>query len=159
MTRIRLNPSLLGYRHAMADLVDELRSEKTGSGAKPAVPQGSRKRPQRKDRSALASMKAGLLTSPAILLLDASGYDGQVSDIIQINTCDEFGVEAVHVSIRDAQGNVIEKEYALENPDFTGHWVFFASVSVPAGTRLTISAKAMDALGAVGVRTCQRTTS
>jgi hypothetical protein len=159
MTRVRLGRLLLEYRQCMAEWVDELRSEKTGSGAKPPVPKAPWQASwQPKDRSALASMKAGLLAAPAILLLDVSAYDGQASDFIQIATCDEFGVDAVHVSICDEHGNLIEDDYALENPDFTDHWVYFANVPVPAGTRVTISARAMDALGAVGIKTCQRTT-
>jgi hypothetical protein len=159
MTRIRLNPSLLDYLHSMAELVDELRSEKTDSGAKPPLPKDPwQPHREQTDRSALASMKAGLLASPAIQMLYVSGYQGQVDHIIQINTCDEFGVVDVHVSICDEQGHIIESGYALENPDFTGHWVYFATVSVPASTRVTISAKAIDALGAVGVKTRQLTT-
>jgi hypothetical protein len=143
----------------MAEWVDELRREKTEGGAKPPVPKEPWQSPREaKDRSALASMKAGLLTAPAILRLDVSGYDGRASDFIQITTCDEFGVDAVHVSICDEQGNLIENDYALENPDFTDHWAYFATVPVPAGARVTISAKAMDALGAVGIKTCQHTT-
>ena len=159
MTRVRLDRSLFEYRQCMAEWVNELRSEKTHSGAKPPLPKAPWQAPrERKDRSALASMKAGLLTSPRVEMLDVSGYDGHVTDLIQITTCDDFGMEAVHVSIWDEQGNLIEDDYALENPDFTDHWVYFANVPVPAGTRVTISARVMDALGAVGIKTCQRTT-
>lgn len=86
----------------MAELVDELRAEKTGSLGKLPVPRDPwQPALVRQDLSALAFMKAGLLPPPTIELLDVSGYGGQVNDVIQINTCDEFGVEAVCVSIYD----------------------------------------------------------
>jgi hypothetical protein len=158
MTRLTFDPSLLDYQQTMAELVDELRDEKTDSRAKPPLPREPWQTAYvRKDLSALSIFHAGLLPPPQIERLDVSTYEGQADDIIQINTCDEFGVEGVHVSIRDDQGNLLESDYVLPNPDFTGHWVYFATVSIPSGTRITICVKAMDGLGAMGVKTCRMT--
>ena len=154
--KIHFAASLLDYQRTMAELVHELRSEKTDSHAKPPLPRDPWQTIYvRKDLSALSMFHAGLLPPPQIELLDVSTYEGQAGDIIQIHTCDEFGVEGVHVSIRDEEGKLIEHDYVMENPDYAGHWVYFATVSIPSGTRITISVKALDGLGGVGVMSCR----
>jgi hypothetical protein len=57
--------------------------------------------------------------------------------------------------IRDEEGKLIEHDYVLENPDYAGHWVYFATVSIPSGTRVTITVLALDRLGGVGIKICQ----
>jgi hypothetical protein len=61
------------------------------------------------------------------------------------------------MSIRDEYGKLIERDYVLENPHYAEHWVYFATVSIPSGTGITICAKAMDGLGGVEVKSCRVT--
>ena len=48
-----------------------------------------------------------------------------------------------------------KSNYVLENPDYAGHWVCFVTVSIPSGTSIVISVKALDGLGGVGVMSCR----
>jgi hypothetical protein len=156
MTKVLLNEPLLDYQRSMREWVDDLRNQKTGSLAKHPLPDEEWLDPiVRTDLLALSSYGAGLLLTPHIEPLFAYGFRGQADELIQIHTYDEFGVAAVHVSIRDAQGNVIESGYALENEYFTGHWCYITSVDIPSHTCITISVRAFDRLGGVGIGNCR----
>ena len=57
----------------------------------------------------------------------------------------------------DEEGTILENDYALENPDYQGHWAYFVTCRIPPGARITISVMAMDGLGGAGLKRCQVT--
>ena len=147
-TKVRLSPSLLEYRQAMAQLVHEAREEKLRIAARAQC--AIEPYPIRMDLS--VPTKSGLIPSPRIELLwpELSLRDGQMHGLIQINTSDVFGILYISVTLTDGAGNLLEAGYALRNEVCDGHWAYFPSETLAIGTVVNVHAVAVDALGGMG---------
>ena len=107
---------------------------------------------EEKDIPAFALCVADFLNLPSVDNVDTSAYQGQVNDLIQIVTSDDFGVVNVHVKLTDPSGATIESGNAVETPAGTGHWTYTATASVSAGTMVGITITATDRPGGVAVQ-------
>ena len=90
---------------------------------------------------------ADYLNKPTVKELDFSRYHGQVDDRIQITTHDDVGVVEVHVKLTKEDGALIEYGKAFEQCEGSGYWEYVATVPVPLGTHIFISAEAFDRPG------------
>ena len=145
-TKVKVSPSLLAYHQEMAQWVDEARDEKLRVSANTfKVPF-----PVRKDIP--APERAGLLTAPRIEMLDAEIWlrDGETDGLIMINASDVFGIEYIHVTLRDDAENLLESGYAMF-AECEGHWGYIPCEPVTIGTSVTVRAVAVDALGGLGL--------
>jgi hypothetical protein len=89
------------------------------------------------------------MSAPKVTDIDLSAYAGAAGNVIKINAVDDFEVVAVSVTIRDAQGNVVEDGPAIRGDT---RWIYTAQTPAPAGP-LTIEAQAFDRPGNPGVLT------
>jgi hypothetical protein len=138
MTKVYVTQSILDYRQEMADLVRQTIKEKFIAGVK--APR----------RGEPLFFQADLLPPPLIERFDLELYEGNDNDLIQIYTCDDFGTANVHVIVTDDQGNLIEAGDAEESSEGSGYWGHITTVSVPAGTPVTVYAAALDSLWGLG---------
>jgi len=102
---------------------------------------------ERKESTARGLCIGDFLNEPNIDDLDFSKYHGQVGDRILITTSDDVGVVEVNVDLSKADGTHIEKGKAVENGTGSGNWEYVATVPVPLGTDIFISAEAFDRPG------------
>ena len=84
------------------------------------------------------------MNEPTMYDLDFSRYHGQVGDRIRITTHDDVGVVEVNVKLTKIDGALIEYGKAVEQYAGSGHWEYVATVPVPLGTDILISAEAFD---------------
>jgi hypothetical protein len=96
---------------------------------------------------------AGLLKPPRIEDLDPEAWirDGQLNVLIQVWTSGDFGILGVYVTIRDAEGNIIESGYALQNEIYMNHWGYIIEVDAGDYRTLTVQALVLDRLGGIGL--------
>jgi hypothetical protein len=87
------------------------------------------------------------LNAPTLEDLDFSQYHGQVGDRIRITTHDDVGVVKVNVKLTRIDGRLIENGQASEQRAGSGNWEYVATVPVPLGTDIFISAQAFDRPG------------
>jgi hypothetical protein len=87
------------------------------------------------------------LNEPTLDELDLTKYKGRIGDRILISTSDDVGVVEVDVELTKADGTPIESGKAVEVGAGSGDWVYVASVAVPLGTDIFISAEAFDRPG------------
>ena len=99
---------------------------------------------QRKETSARGLCIRDFLKAPSIDELDLSKYRGNVGDRILITTTDDVGVVEVNVKLTKMDGTPIESGSAVEDGAGSGTWAYVATVPVPLGTDLFISAEAFD---------------
>ena len=95
---------------------------------------------------------ADFLTAPSVDLIDARGYEGRPGGTIRIRASDDFEVAGVRVSISDGDGRTIEQGAATLSSMKCGLWVYAATESVPAGTRVRVQATATDGPGNTGMK-------
>jgi hypothetical protein len=95
--------------------------------------------------SGYAVAMADFLKGPEITGIDASGYNGQIGDLIQINAVDNFKVTDVTVEIRSAANALIEQGPAAQDPQNELSWNFAATQpnAQLAGTKIIVKAKDM----------------
>jgi hypothetical protein len=91
------------------------------------------------------------MNKPIITQLDVSEYKGRIGDPIFIRAHDDVGVVAVNVKLTKAEGTPIESGQAVQRSGDT--WVYMATVAIPLGTHLFISADAFDRPGHRAVAT------
>lgn len=151
MTKVILSPFLLRYRQGMAELVDEVCRQNAIA---------SMDYQDTKDLSPVRTevpevWMPGLLRPPKVELLlpDIWLEDGHLEGIIQINTSEYFGVMDVFIALEDEQGNIIESDYAMDNPYVENHWGYVPSAPLGPGTTVLVRAMAMDRLGGVSIQT------
>ncbi len=87
------------------------------------------------------------LNPPVVHAIDATGYHGQVGDVINVTATDDFEVVSVSVVIRDAADAVLEEGPAAL---VDGTWTYVATAVVAAGDAVTIEATAKDRPGHAG---------
>jgi hypothetical protein len=138
MTKVYVTQSILDYQREMANLVRQTIRERFIAGVKAAR------------RGEPLFFQVDLLPPPLIEKFDLELYEGNDHGLIQIYTSDDFGITNVHVVLTDAQGNLIEAGDAEESSEGSGYWGYITTVSVPAGTSVTVYAAAIDELWGLG---------
>ena len=102
---------------------------------------------QRKDTSARGLCVGDYLERASVDEVDFSKYKGRVGDRILIETTDDIGVVDVNVKLTKIDGALIEPGKAVEDGAGSGMWEYVATVPVPLGTDIFISAEAFDRPG------------
>jgi len=102
---------------------------------------------EERNTTARAVCMGDYLNAPTLEDLDFSQYHGQVGDRIRITTCDDVGVVKVNVKLTRIDGRLIEYGQASEQRAGSGNWEYVATVPVPLGTDIRISAQAFDRPG------------
>jgi hypothetical protein len=138
MTKVFLSKSLLKYRREMAEAVSGTIKAGFIEGVKIF----------RLGDPPLA--QPDLLPPPKVEVAP-NFYQGQVDDPIFFTIFTDFDAWSVRVVLQDEDGNVIENGDAAQFEDASDCWDYRAVVSLPSGTKVTITAAATDQLGAVGV--------
>ena len=137
MTKVILSQSVLKYRREMAEAVSQTIKASFIEGVKifrlgdPPLAQPN-------------------LLPPPIVEVALNFYEGKVDDPIFFTIFADFDVWSVHVVIRDEQGNMIESGEATQFEDTPDCWDYRATVSLPSGTPVTVSAAATDQLLNIG---------
>ena len=155
MTKVRVTPSILLYRQAMADLVDRVcEQDRIASEGCEDIEQLD---PTRKD--ILELWTPGLLFPPQVegLCPELWLEDGRLHGIILISTSEYFGVMNVYVTLEDEQGNRLESGYAVDNDVMKNYWGYIPSAPAHSGMAVIVRAIVRDRLGGVGIKT-ERTT-
>lgn len=104
-----------------------------------------------KNMPVFALTVADYFNAPTVDVLDLSGYNGQIDDIIKVSASDDFGVQKVHVSITDENGALIESGYAMETAEGAGLWVYVVTASVEVNVNVKVVAT--DRPGGTAVKT------
>jgi len=89
------------------------------------------------------------LKVPVIENFKTDGYKGEAGNIIIVIAIDNFAVAKVDLSIKTADGNLIEEGPCVADAIDTV-WTYSATVSVPVTTGIIITAKAYDKAGNIG---------
>lgn len=140
MTRVYVNKDYLAYQHEMAEVVRTVVKQKFIGGVKPSY------------GSEPAWLPADLLPPPVIENLDFDLYEGCADNFILIQTSDDFGIINLVLILKDQDGNLIESGNAFDYPEEPNQWVYGTSVTVAAGTSVTVQAVATDQLGGLSTR-------
>lgn len=150
MIKVIPSRSLLEYRQAMANLVNEVREKPVIRGVTP----GRVLKPASARKEIPGICMPGLLKPPGIDVLDPaiSLSEGRLDGIISINTSDDFGVVNVCVIINDEQGNPIESGYAINAEIYEDAWGYFPSAPLASGASVRVQVIASDALGGTTVK-------
>ena len=138
MTKVFLSESVLKYRREMAEAVSQTIKGSFIDGVKT----------YRGEEPPLAHLD--LLPPPKIEIIELSCYQGKPDDLIFLATSNDFGIWNVHIVVRDEAGNVIESGDAAPFEDAPDCWDYMVTVSVPAGTHVTVCAAATDQFWNVG---------
>lgn len=83
---------------------------------------------------------ADFCKAPVITKVDVSNYNGSAGSTILINATDDFKVQAVHVSIFNGAGDVIEEGAAIVNPESGDYWTFTLPNAIPDGALIKVQA-------------------
>jgi hypothetical protein len=105
---------------------------------------------QKANQPIFATVVADYLKPPTVMIVDLTGYEGQVGDPIRIVAVDDVEVTAVNVAIRAEDLTVLEEGAAVFQ---NGSWVYTATTPRTAGEPVTITATAMDHPGHTGTMT------
>ena len=104
-----------------------------------------------KDVPVFSLCVADFFNAPTVQSVDLSAYNGQVGDTIQVIASDDFGVVNVHLTLKIADGTLIESGNAIQDPVGTGNWNYTATASVAAGTPVIAYVVATDRPGGTAV--------
>jgi hypothetical protein len=99
-----------------------------------------------KDVPVVAVAVQDYFNPPTIDEVRLSAYKGRVGDRIDVFAHDDFGVANVYVTIKGANGTVIENGPAVAGSSADGsvHWSYAATTLVQPGTTVTVQANAAD---------------
>ena len=84
---------------------------------------------------------------------EACDFEPEVGDEVVVQARDDFGVAEVRVEIRDEAEALLEGGPAAETPPSSGRWVYRASTSVAEGTKVQVTAIAVDRPGNTATQT------
>jgi hypothetical protein len=71
---------------------------------------------------------ADFMRAPDIDVIDLSGYNGRIDDVIRIEVTDDFAVREVKVVIINLNGSIVEEGFAVQEP--TGYeWTYKATAA------------------------------
>lgn len=101
---------------------------------------------QRMKSSYLIAVK-DYLSPPRILGLDVGKYHGKAGNPIIVDAEDDFSVNVVRISIKDASGKVIERGQATKRISYSDQWIYIASVNNELLNGSSITACAEDLPG------------
>jgi hypothetical protein len=111
-------------------------------------------RTTKKKHSAYHVAFTDFLKPPKIHEIEANYYRGKIGDKISVRAYDDFKVVAVHITITDAQGRLIEEGDAHQNDLFT-RWIYKATVANPKRGGTVVNATAFDLPGNKGMKEVQ----
>ena len=139
MTKVLMNLDLLDYRQSMKRSLRQVIQQNHIAGIRQS------------DTWEIPLAQKNLLPPPFILGVILEYYEGQDDDFIGVHVLHDFGIHAMHISIMDEQGNLIESgevEPYDENPEL---WEYYPEVRVPTGTRVIAQVTAMDCMCGIAV--------
>ncbi len=90
---------------------------------------------------------------PVIEWMNLDEYGGQPGQVIRVKATDDFRVVEVQMTLRGPQGEVVEEGPAEFKAD-TDEWWYTATVAVPPGQSVSVTAVAKDTPG--NTAECQR---
>ncbi|WP_119079997.1 hypothetical protein [Chitinophaga alhagiae] len=99
--------------------------------------------------SAFNKAIADHFTPPVIRETDAVNYTGSPGDTIRIHATDDFRVQAVHVTITNAAGNLVEEGQAVPVPGEKDIWLYTATTSNGAAAGGKVKVQVNDLPGNV----------
>lgn len=102
-----------------------------------------------KKRTAFQVAVSDSIVAPKVNLIDANHYNGSVGSTIEVKAVDDFMVTKVMVTIRSADGSLIEEGEAKQDQDNFISWLYTATVANPSEVGSTIQASAFDRPGNV----------
>jgi hypothetical protein len=120
MTKVQMNLGLLAYRQYMQESLRQVLQQNFIGGISRAD------QPEE-----ILLVETNLLPPPRFMTISLDGYAGQGGDFIGVVIFHDFGVHAVHISIRDGQGNLIENGAVSSYPDNPICWEYLPTALVP----------------------------
>ena len=87
------------------------------------------------------------LSPPKILNLDITRYHGKIGNPIIVDAEDDFRVNLVRITIKDASGKTIERGQASRRISYSDQWIYIASVKNDLLPGSSITARAEDLPG------------
>jgi heme/copper-type cytochrome/quinol oxidase subunit 2 len=148
MTKVLMNPHLLGYRQDMKESLRRVVQYNYVQGIR---------RPERVDSGEPHLRLEEVLPPPEIQLISLFDYTGQGDDFIGVDAYHEFGIHSMRITIQDDHGNRIEDGDAYPYDDNPNLWWFFPEVRVPLGTKVVVRVTAMDCMGGFGTTQARKT--
>jgi len=103
---------------------------------------------------AFAVAVGDFLNPPTIDTIDLSSYTGKAAEKIRIRASDDVAVEAVAVTIRKQNGDVIETGAAVKGA--AGRWEYTTTQALAVGEAVAIEVVATDLPGNTGTKNQQR---
>ncbi len=138
MTKVLMNADLLAYRMEMRDALRQVLVRNYITGApQPFVAE-------------MVLEQKHLLPPPCVGFIALDGYRGQGDDYIGFTVSHDFGIHAMHITILDDRGGVIESDEAfpmLEDPNV---WQYLPQACVPPGKSVTVQVTAVGCMGGIG---------
>ena len=95
--------------------------------------------------------------APEVTEVDLSSYGGAAGDEIVVYATDDFGVNAMALTLADADGNPLEQGPAVETPAGSGRWVYPATADVAGGTTVRLTVTVNDRPGNVTTHEIEET--
>ena len=139
MTKLQMNRDLRDYQEEMKETLRQVIQQNFIGGIQEA------------GRGELPFALENLLPCPIILAIFLESYEGQGDNFIGIVALHDFDIYAMEVSIRDDQGNLIERGEASRYPEDPELWEYLLTARIPAGTSVDVKVVATDCMGGVGV--------
>jgi hypothetical protein len=99
---------------------------------------------------AFAVAVGDFLNPPTADTIDLSSYTGKAAEKIRIRASDDVGVEAVSVTIRKQNGDVVETGDAVQGA--TGRWEYTTTQALEVGEAVAIEVVATDLPGNTGTK-------
>ncbi len=100
------------------------------------------------DQSAYNLALRDAFRAPVVKAIDTTEYSGRTGDMIVVRAIDDFKVASVKVSIRKADGSVLEEGKAVL--DGNALWVYTAAIPADNISGFTVTAIAKDLPGNIG---------
>jgi hypothetical protein len=139
MIKVLGGEHIFEYRKELAQALRRIKEDKFIDGIHPC------------DQDAPLPRLLDVLPPPSVHHLDLQIYGGKKEDVILITTSDNYYIEYVQVRILDARGGMIEHGEAVKGLKGSNIWGYFATVSIPSLTEVTVRVAATDRLGGVGI--------
>lgn len=139
MTKVRMNLDLLDYRQSMKESLRQVIQHNHIDGIRQS------------DKEEIPLAQKNLLPPPYILGIILEFYEGQDDDFIGVHVLHDFGIHAMHITIWDDQGNLIERgevEPYEDNPEL---WEYYPEIKVPVGTKVIAQVTVMDCMSGIAV--------
>ena len=95
--------------------------------------------------------------APEIDEIDLEAYNGGIGDEIVVRAHDNVAVEQVLVSLKDEFDQPLETGLAVEEPEGSGRWVYFALTHADPGDTVRVTVTASDLPGGTTVETVETT--